>query len=322
MKYPVPEQPTWNIVDPSKLKSFDACKRYYFYRYMLGWTIDEPNIHLEFGEAWHRAMAHLLINGYSAESIHGAYEEFCAHYRKFWSPEQDEINYPKTPINALNAMISYVAEYPDDPRRYETMYVEISGTVPIDARRVLHFRMDSILQDLDHGTKFSFEHKTGSSLYLWEDQWALDVQPTTYNHCLYCLYPEEEVKGITVNGTFFPKKKRDWSADFKRVPCNKSKRQMSDWLWEVNDKYDDLEAEMERLAQCKDSDAIMMCFPKNPGNCINYGKVCEFHDYCCTYSNPLQIADQPPLGFTESHWDPSAQEAKIKMNIGGKENES
>ncbi len=57
------QQPTFTIVDSSKLQDYMMCPRYYFYRYVLGWVPEEPNHDLIFGEAWHVSIAHLKLYG-------------------------------------------------------------------------------------------------------------------------------------------------------------------------------------------------------------------------------------------------------------------
>ena len=65
----VPYHITHDVHDASKLQCFMDCPRQYFYRYVLGWSRQGSNIHLIFGEGWHRAMETLLREGYDTEAI-------------------------------------------------------------------------------------------------------------------------------------------------------------------------------------------------------------------------------------------------------------
>jgi len=65
---------------------------------------------------------------------------------------------------------------------------------------------------------------------------------------------------------------------------------------------------MERLASCKDSDEIMMAFPRRTENCTKYFRICPYHDFCLTWSNPLQHCFEPPIGFEIDFWNPSTRE--------------
>ena len=68
MMHSIKPHETWDIHDASKIQAYMACPRAYFYRYVLGWETEEKNIHFIFGEGWHRAMEHLLINGYNSKA--------------------------------------------------------------------------------------------------------------------------------------------------------------------------------------------------------------------------------------------------------------
>lgn len=324
--------PATKIIDSSKIKDFIMCERYYFFRHILGWEPDAPNNHLSFGSAWHEAMEHLLLNGYTPKSIMDAHEKLLIRYREDFGPETDEWYAPKTPDNALIVLIEYCKRYLAD--KFKVHYTEISGKVMLDERRHIYFKMDSICESPE-GLIFSLEHKTGSSDYMWELQWPLAVQPGVYSHVLYCLYPVEKVGGIYMNAAFFKKAKKGWEQaregkpltvqppyDFLRYPVRKTPDQMNAWHTNLCHHLDMLEWNMERLADCSDSDAVLNAFHCRADNCNHYGRVCEFHDFCSTWSNPLRKAHTPPIGYNERFWDPTVEPAKVEINIneGGETN--
>uniref|UniRef100_A0A6M3JB44 Putative PD-(D/E)XK nuclease superfamily protein n=1 Tax=viral metagenome TaxID=1070528 RepID=A0A6M3JB44_9ZZZZ len=298
--------PSWQIIDSTKIKAYMDCPRAYFYEYILGWRGEQPNIHLEFGKAWHFAMEHLLLHGTSPESIADAWMLLSDYYRQFWGPEWDESNHPKTPGNALLGLQRYAEEYPHD--KQIVLYTEIAGRVAVDARRVLHFRMDSLLQ-MEDGLIRSREHKTGTALSrTWVDQWSLSVQTGTYTHVQHCLYPPEQVWGVEINGTFFSKK----DFKFQRVPVRRTLPMMRDWHWTVLQYMDFIEWDIKRMQEeCKESDPVMMCFTKNTENCTKYFG-CKYHDFCMAWPNPLQRVDEIPQGMKIEYWDPSDEESKAK----------
>ena len=220
--------PTWAIYDSSKVQEFMSCPRKYFYRYILGWEIDSPNIHLVFGEAWHRAMESILQGGGSVESIDKGYNRFLEYYRRYFSEIEDGGNFPKVPGSIVPALVQYVAQYKHITDK--VLYTEISGTAPISESRSIHFRLDSILRSDTEGI-YSLEHKTGSALrQTWLDQWLLKMQVGTYTHVLYCMYDRKEVYGVKINGAIFRKK----DTEFVRVPVRKDNNMMNVWLWNVN----------------------------------------------------------------------------------------
>lgn len=307
MEYPIPKHYTWDILDSTKLQTFVDCPRRYFFNYMLGWDGESDNVHLIFGGAWHRAMEHLLLNGYAPKSVLDAYSKLNSYYRKYFSEENDDIRAPKTPAIAMKALAEYCTYWRMDD--FKVLYTEIAGTVPIGDKRVLYFRMDSIIEHRDKSIG-SLEHKTASrNDRVWADQWLLAIQTGTYNHVLYCLFPRELVEkaGVTINGSIFNKTKMQ----FVRVPARRSRKMMNAWFWNVRHWVAMLDWEMERLKECKDSDDVLMSFPMNTQSCTKYFG-CPYMIYCSTWPNPLQNCEYPPFGMVQRWWDPTADEENTK----------
>lgn len=326
---PLKAVPTWDIKDSSKLDAFQRCARYYFFRYILGWSPDIPSHDLYFGEAWHRAMEVMLLLGYNA--VAEAYEAFEAHLRQFIAQEDDAIFRPKEPAAVLNALLKLSAEYSQDLVENEVVELdgekmtEIAGTVPVDESRVLHYRLDDIMRHIETGKIFSWDFKTTSEKYIvgrmWADQFNLSIQNGTYTHCLFCLFPIEDVLGLEFYGVGFTYLKRGSAnrgqghhCTFRKVPAYKTPEQMNSWLWTVNNLLDLVDREMDRLSNCREDDSVLMSFPMNGRSCTDY-RGCEYLDYCLAWQNPLQQCHVPPLGFKIEHWDPSAREASVKKNL-------
>lgn len=324
----IQQVPEWEIQDPSKVTCYLTCPRMYFYQYVLGWRPGEISNHLIFGSAWHKAMEILIVEGYETENIIKAHEALVKEYRKTFDPETDELYMPKTPETALIVLAKYVQRYRADHIRYTFDHVEIAGKVNISDDHTLHFRMDSIAHDKD-GVHFSLEHKTGSSTYMWAEQWPLSMQVGCYSHVLYCMYPEEKVQGVVMNAAFFKKAKKGWEQaltgqrltvqppyDFLRYEATRSREQMQNWLWHAVHYMDMIKWNFDILDSCQDSDDVLMAFPMNPKNCAQYGRMCEYHDFCNMWPNPLRkCGGDPPMGFITEHWDPSAEEAKTNVII-------
>jgi hypothetical protein len=327
----LPEHPAWSITDSSKMDDYDRCPRYYFYRHVLGWHLDIPAHDLVYGQAWHNAREYQLINGY--EEVEGAFMAFLTHYREYF-PETSDINFrPKTPEAAYQALINFGVTYPTDLDDNELLrnpdtdepFTEISGTVPIDDKRVLHFRMDSILRRKEDGMIFSWDHKTTSGRwignYFNEMAFNLSNQNGTYTHCLYCLFPIEQVLGVEFCGTGFEYLSRGSKArppgyysTLKRVPAFRSPDQMNTWLWNTLDRINDMERDFDQLSHCSENDEVMTAFRMNPGGCGKY-RGCEFFDYCNLWPNPLRQCQEPPFGFVEKFWDPRELDSRNKMQL-------
>ena len=311
---PFPLHPDLKKLDSTKINTFLDCPRQFFFSYVLGWRSDRPNNHLVFGSAWHEAMEHLLLNGYSELAVVEAYDKFEALYRESFPTDTDELFKPKTPNHALKALLAYCDFYRNDLNEFKTLHTEIAGSIAIDSERSIIFRMDSICESLRDGHLFSLEHKTKGSAFnrQWTDQWALAFQVGTYSHVLNCLAVDRPVKGVTINGVAFAAK----GCAFQRVPVHRSPAHMQNWLFHARHYCDRLEDEYEHLiAACSYlDDAVLTAFPQNPQSCTKYFG-CAFYDFCCAWPNPLQHAEKPPLGFKMEHWDPLAQPAKLEVNV-------
>ena len=316
------EHPTWNIIDSSKLDTFQRCKRMYFFEYILGWRLDRPAHDLYFGQCWHLAREHQLLNGYS--DVNGAYDKFLYEYRKEFPEETDDLYRPKDPYGAFLALKKFATDRQSDLLENELLLTETSGTVPISNHgRKLYYRMDSVLRSKLNNKIFSWDHKSrkGSFNRQWTEQFQLSIQNGTYTHCLYCMYPIEQVAGIEFCGTCFTylvrgstQRSQGYHIDLLRVPSYKTPDQMNSWLWTVNRLYNDLEYEMELLSHCLEKDTVLMAFPMNDTSCTEYFG-CVYHDYCISWQNPLQHCSEPPLGFREEYWNPAEMETTNKRNL-------
>ncbi len=301
--------PSTQIIDSSKLKDYSSCARECFFKHFLGWTVEGPNVNLIFGEAWHRCMEHLLTHGYNVEAIQEAAAIGEAYYREYYPPSSDALNGAKVPGILPIALAEYIAKYKTD--NFEVLHTEVGGAVPIDDRRVLHFRLDSIMRDPGRHNKIvSEEHKTSKRRGYFE-QYGVDIQSGTYTHVLYCVYPAEDIFGVEINGTVFLKKERD----FQRVPAARTPDGMLEWLWTVQHWYDRLEWDIAELNECSEGDKVMTAFVKNTQSCTKYGK-CKFYDICHARANPLQFPDAPP-GYEIEFWNPSEREVKTRLDSSG-----
>ena len=308
---------TWDILDSSKIQTFMECPRKFFYSYIVGWEKDIPNVHLIFGEAWHRAMEHLTLNGHGAESVNKAFEKFDSYYTKEMSkkPENatsifghDIADAPvvdtskKNSNTALMGLVKYVKTFPEDAK-HNVLHTEVSGKVPVADDRFVHFRLDTILET-EEGI-LTLDHKTGSKFSMsWAAKWELSLQMATYIHVLYTVFPFEKVYGAKINGAFFTAK----DVSFERVPVRKTKDMLTAWLAQINYYIDMIQWNTEKLLEEDNEEkSYMESFPMNTQSCTNYG-LCPFHGMCTSWSNPLRKIKTIPIGFKEKRWDPTKRE--------------
>ena len=319
------ERPTtWDIIDSTKMNAFLTCPRAFFYEYILGWRSENPNNHLVFGSAMHKALEYLYLTDFSIDSIMEAFNLFLKEYRDSFPSHTDEIMHPKIPDHAMLVLAAYAKHYKDDHESYKVLHTEIGGKILISTNSHIYFKMDTVLEDLKTGKVFSLEHKTASSLYMWAEQWDLAVQVGTYSHVLRCLFPPELFGGITMNALVFRKVIKGWKQllsnqpltveppyDFSRYNIKKTRQQMLQWQNIVMNICDDIQRNLRMLIEDDSTEnELMFSFPQNPTKCINYGKICAYHDFCLAWSNPLTKCDKPPIGFKIEHWNPMDEELK------------
>lgn len=315
---PTPQHPSYEVLDASKLNTFMECPRKFFYSYLLAWRSEVPNNHLVFGSAWHKAMEHLLLHGYNADTVLGAFAAFEKEYRKtFTEPATDEMFWPKNPDRAFEALIAYTREHQGDEVKFQPLYTEIAFSVSLDPERVMHGRMDSIVRLVETGKIASLEHKTASSANRWGEQWPLSMQGSLYTHALCCLYGYDELHGIIFNGTVFKKVKGTRGGEkfeFVRETVKRSKNGMQAWHANTLYWHQAVENEYELLSLTTDKHETMTAFPMNTTACSNYFG-CQFKEFCLAWKNPLQRCAEPPLGLKIERWNPLDEPASVKMEL-------
>lgn len=296
---PVPKHHTMSVVDSSKIQAFQDCPRGFFFNYVLGLRRDAPQIHLDFGSAWHDAMETLLLVGNYEDAVPIAYERFLKRYREaFPDPVTDFDKAPKNPEYAHKALEMYAKQYKSD--NFEVLYTETAGLVPVSEERDLVVKLDSIVRDLNRGEVNSMEHKTtGRNSASWRDKWHIMLQVESYTHLLYSLFPEDEVGKIIINGSVFTKSKT-WEG--VRIPVYKSPRHMANFLWLVNHWIDQIEWNYQQLSKASVDDPMLKAFPINCSSCSKYG--CRMGGLCSAFPNPLKFAEDPPTGYKVDFWDP------------------
>ena len=309
---PIPDHSDkWEVLDSTKLQSYCACPRQYFYEYVLGWRREYTSNHLIFGRAWHEALEHLYKTKFAPEEIPTAYEKFLSDYRSELPESTDSWFKGKTPDNALLALVEYTKEWANDAYEIEVLDTEVGGKVGIGQNREITVKLD--LVGVKDKKIMALEHKTGSQAgETWANQWKLSIQIGAYLHALMACYSCEGYDPtIWVNGTFFYVKSRK----FIRVPMQRSGAAMLNWLTTVHTLIDQIEGDFTKLARCSVEDPVLDAFPMHPTACTSYAG-CQFHDLCTCIANPLQYVGEEPLtGFREYWWDPLAEIKKEVAQI-------
>lgn len=300
---PVQYHSTFEIYDSSKIQAFMDCPRKFFFRYIMGWESEEPNIHLVFGSAWHEAMEHLLQNGYDNDNVLLAYGKFLDTYKEEYPVELGQSD-SKTPENALQALGEYAGLWKGKDK-FKVLHTEVAGTVPIDEDQVIYWKTDSIIEDKDG--YWSLEHKTtGRKTGAWLSKWPSKIQTGTYTHVLNVMFGMDRVQGVKINGAILRKS----TNEFLRIPVRLSNKQMQQWMWEVRHWLAQIEWNFIELSKCKKEDDVLTAFPRNGESCSKFG--CPHPELCNLMTNPLQRQENPPLGYKKSFWNPAEREKKVK----------
>ena len=310
----------WDVKDSSKMDTFMQCQRRYFFRYILGWVNDRPNIHLGFGSAWHLAVEYLcnLPKPLTKESVKVSSEIFETEYRKMFSADWDEENAPKNPAMAFTALTELAERL--NRTKMKVLHTEVPGTIRLTENDVIHFKIDLIAEGEDGhefaGQKFVIDWKTAQEdSQRWRDQWTNAIQPATYIHALNGLYGMENVAGVYMYGTAFRKKGIGWMEHH----VGGTPEKMMSWMWTMRYWFQMLEWNHTELTKCAPEQDVMEAFPMNPHSCSGKYGLCPFISICSNASNPLQNCETPPPNYRVEHWDPRDREDDASTVLDGKE---
>lgn len=292
------------VLDSTKINDFIRCPRLFFYSHVLGWKVNEPNLHLKFGESLHVGFEQLYRDGfpnYTFENLLKAQEMFTSKYFEYFDEATDAANFPKNAGNGVVALTEYCAHYKDDD--FKVHHVEVAGSVTInpDFDRSLHFKVDTIIET-PQGVAF-MDHKTCGKLGAsWDNQWPLSFQMQAYSHLLYCIYGTDFYAAI-INGICLKKQN-----EFRRLTIQMNYGKMRQWLMAANYYYEEIERQLQKLEHSRDSDEVLEAFPPS-FDCVKYG-LCPFHRFCATerFNNPLSECETTPAGFKVEMWDPRSAE--------------
>lgn len=316
----IQQDDTWQITDSSKLKAYMSCPRKYFYRYILGWDMDTPNLHLIYGSAWHAGMEVLMKEGLTPETGSKAFEEFIKVYEEYYTELDWENNKSKTPGNAMKAYASYISKYRLEDT-FKVHFTEVFGSVmidPDDSTRKLSFKIDAIVEDT-RGL-YIMEHKTtGNKSEAYMTNFSTDIQPAVYYHALKSMIAKLDIRkpvfGVVINASYLGPRRKDSDCMIEhfRVPVTYRPEMMQLFCEEILYYMDEIQWNFGKLEESSDNDSTMIAFPRRPTACAEFNTICPYHIYCSVWNNPLQSCHEVPIGFIRNFWNP------LSLNKSGKE---
>lgn len=314
---PIPYHPAQEVLDSTKLQTYQDCPRQFFYEYLLGWRPSHPNNHLVFGQAVHEALEHIILNGYNANSVIAASHKFEVVYRPHFPPETDDLYSPKTPYRFVDMLINYIQRYAGDIEQFEVIKTEIGGQVHLTEDIKLAYKMDTVLRDRETGLYCSLEHKTKGGNYI-DKGYAIDhqmgTQCGTYTHVLNCLFPPEKVSGVIINCMCFKKTKRP-EYILERFPIQLSNHMMHIWHTTTLEWIGNLILDLIKLSNHSESDDVLSAFPLCGRACSKWGRVCSYYHLCTSWPNPLQHLDKMPIDMEISFWNPLEEPLREVINL-------
>jgi len=294
------------ILDSSKITEYMGCPRRFFYKYVLNWQPEESNIHLIFGEAFHRAKEYLFINGGTVQNVKIAMELFNDYYSQHFSTIPN-LNSVKTPGKANEALLHYIKTYGNIHDTYTPVLIggkpatELYGTVPISADRLVHFRIDAIMREIKLNKIVVFDHKTASrDSAMYQIQWTISTQMLLYLHATNTIFNPNSVYGLVVDITII--RKNDVLQ--VRILVKKTIDFMNEWLIGLNRWVDSIFADYKLLEDNIQKGMQMTAFRKNSTNCTKWNRLCPYFDFCTAWYNPLEKIGTVPQGLVINEWDP------------------
>jgi hypothetical protein len=78
---------------------------------------------------------------------------------------------------------------------------------------------------------------------------------------------------------------------------------------------DMIKADFVALSNSLPTDTYMACYAQNWTACNNWGRICEYHDFCSYWRNPLKRIDTIPMGMEIRFWDPTEEPVRVEVNL-------
>lgn len=161
------------VFSNSKLNKYRRCPNQYKYRYVLGLEPKARKVQLERG-TWIHRLLQVYYNGGNWKAEH---KRLTKEFYQLFEEERDELG--DMDVDCLRIMKAYLRVYKDDFERYRVIDTELDETVTLPSGIKLRVIIDLVLEDLDSGLLFAWDHKTRSS-FSSSDDMLLDPQLTRY----------------------------------------------------------------------------------------------------------------------------------------------
>lgn len=275
----------------SAIRTWNTCKKKYWYQYVLGYQPVKKSDALSFGTAMHKELEDVWNNVPLFTRTH---------------------DLPESELAKLQVLIiGYTCRWIDDSKKYKVLAVEKQFEIDGFAGK-----MDLVLLSIEDNKLYVGEHKsTSEDIELGSDYWLklrLDDQVSMYARAAKRLYPEYDFGGCLYDVIKKIKKephkatpiedrkyKKDGTLYANQRETDESMEEfrgrLSAEVQENPDKFyarrivtrseselAEFEVELEETAKEIDSHIKSgRLTVRNPGACFNYHTRCSWHDVCC-----------------------------------------
>ena len=302
--------------DNTRLTSFMACPRSYFFRHVKHWDRVSKPIFFTFGSAWHSGMDVIWLAA-KTHSQADLLEMACIAFKQIWSSEVEEDYIPdikeiRTPGLAREMFLNYLNMRYEQLKTYTVTKegVEVPFMVPIIESSDIFYigRIDKVFSErndivfAEHKTTTSYK-KDGGFQASFVESFSPNNQVDGYIYHGKVAYGDK-FKGVNIDAALVHKSAR-W---FKTIPISRLEQISEGWVWEtqywISEIIDNLQFYNDLVAS-GDEPLYMPAFPKKTASCMSYQGYtkCTYHAICRFQSeNPTFM--ECPDNFQVLPWEP------------------
>lgn len=280
--------------------SFNDCKRFFFFRYVMGWEPQFLEPPLLMGGAFHDGKA----RWYETGSAKAAVGEFRDSLRAGADRLHSSSDYQRIATRGETLLKLWIEKYGvDDLERFKILGVEkeLEARLPNGFR--ITVRLDALVQDTE-GRARILESKTGSFSYtLTETNVRVGDQATVQIYAVRQCLPKLNLTGVIPDIAYWNKGQQasEDSIIIKRADyVMRSSDDLRDFELYTQDTLIDIAQRTSAVLEGKYRPIEV--FGRNTDWCFSYHRVCPFLDICRTRAGDNLKGTPVPPGFVRTHW--------------------
>jgi len=280
--------------------SFNDCKRYFFFRYVMGWESSFLAPPLLMGGAFHDGKAKWYETG-DAKAAVGEFRDSLRAGADRIESKADLQSIATRGETLLKLWIDHYGE--DDLERYKILGVEKELTARLPNGFRITVRLDALVED-NAGRARILESKTGSFSYnLTEINVRVGDQATVQIYAVRQLMPKLNLIGVEPDIAYWNKGKHatEDSIIIKRADyVMRSSDDLRDFELYTQDTLIDIAQRTAGVLSGKFRPIEV--FGRNTDWCFSYHRVCPFLDICRTRAGDNLKGTPVPTGLVRTGW--------------------